>query len=1353
MLNRNIVWNDLSADVVFCFFERLGLQDQISLACSHKNSRNNFETFKKASQHKKKFLQHFPYWHMNDEGLEEKSDAAESWYRRVQEAEKKEYHAWKEEKRRLFSWVKESKIEFLKEYFLKKAVVEESKEEDLSLSLSKEIREIFRWHDRMEYTLLHWARHNQDTVLLTYFYDLLINYCVTPHKSPLYWAIQCKQPLNLVRKLLSSSPVDPSLSPYKIAIWAVETGYSEVLEYLITQYPQLREEFLTLIPPEEGGTGRSIMHRAIISCPFSSPVSPIIEQLLAAAPPLLNHESWQEGSPLCLALERGHIKLGEYLLKQQDIAILPTHQSKSRDTPLHKIIKSFYSPEKERFFSFISRLLERYPSLLNEQNAKQCTPLFLAISQGSVELTKFLLHQTNIENPITVNEAGRTILHSLARRKDLFIEEEDLSRLLTTRPELLNQPDEEGYTALNLAVLYRHEERARYLLEQEDIDAMAADYKGNTALHAVFPDYEVSKNLLSLSSIRMLLTKAPALLHQKNNDGFTPVHLAIRAGGYAVPPLYPFYQEVVEFFLNQESIEKGQALDPNNKGDTPLHTLVRGRRYEKKFLTIMQLLLSKKPDFLNQRNKSGHTPLMRAIDYRYEHGVEYLLKQADIDLRGVEEEENTVLHYAIQDSRGYGPDVGIIRNAIQDSRGYGPDVGIIRMLIDKEPALLRQKNKSGSTPLQWAIETHQVTAVDFFLHLGNVENGLLEVDEQGNTLLHFAILHYNTSGGDSHRFHLIIIDRLIRKAPALLHKRNKRGFTPFHLAIRYQRAEVVEFFLRHPPCENAFLDQDEEGNTLLHEAILIAYASPDLAFIQALLEKEPLLLCQKNKRGFTPLRLAIQRKKTAAVDFFLHYPPRENAFLEQNEEGNTLLHEAILTLSASPDLALIQALLEKEPLLLCQKNKRGFTPLRLAIHRNQTAVVKFFLSYPTIENPLLDQDEEGNTLLHEAILTLSASPDLALIQALLKKEPLLLCQKNKRGFTSLRLAIQRNQTAVVKFFLSYPPIENPSLDQDEEGNTLLHEAITTRQFFTRRQECATNLTIIQAVFEKKPSLLHQKNNRGISPWCLAKNMSSSEVRERFCAIAPARIREEMIVEMQEVIKFFWKKECAVELTEDAFPFPAWELSFAEEKDAEMVCERLNAYLNAGHANGEEKDEEVASAIAQVGQPLQVIRKGNKFILLISTVNCHNILQKAEEDFIKRYNKLEQFLQGVSPRLQSRITASMRKIFGILIAPSFEEKAFSMQKVRRFQEEVQRSFLPPLLKIALTTLAIAFAVYGLCALATGIAIAIPVATAAVVPIGYVVNSFFNPNHHSHNDIIQIRKILEEPASTALCRASS
>jgi ankyrin repeat protein len=99
----------------------------------------------------------------------------------------------------------------------------------------------------------------------------------------------------------------------------------------------------------------------------------------------------------------------------------------------------------------------------------------------------------------------------------------------------------------------------------------------------------------NVSKVKKLITENPDLVFSKDDDGFTPLHLAAANG----------YKEMAELLL----ASKSDVNSRDNAGSTPLHQAAAAHGQHS---DLVEMLIAKKTD-VNAGDKKGLTPLHYAV--------------------------------------------------------------------------------------------------------------------------------------------------------------------------------------------------------------------------------------------------------------------------------------------------------------------------------------------------------------------------------------------------------------------------------------------------------------------------------------------------------------------------------------------------------------------------------------------------------------------------------------------------------------------------------------------------------------------------------------------------------------------
>ncbi|MDP9097795.1 MAG: ankyrin repeat domain-containing protein [Verrucomicrobiota bacterium] len=238
--------------------------------------------------------------------------------------------------------------------------------------------------------------------------------------------------------------------------------------------------------------------------------------------------------------------------------------------------------------------------------------------------------------------------------------------------------DKEGMTSVMAATRQGYLKHLSLFL-QRGVDPNARTQSGRTAAHSAAAYYnfnspydnltEDKKDRATAVDMLRVLAQAKADLTAADNEGFTPMHVAARAG----------YTETLRFLLDRG----GNQNQLNAKGETPV------------FLTIgaildgfpkLKLLVSKGAN-VNTPNIERTTPLMLAAMTRNRGMLMYLLGQK-ADPNATDKTELTALNVAS----------AIIGEQSVDPRDYAA----MTTALASSMSSVDQRDRSGMTPLMWA---------------------------------------------------------------------------------------------------------------------------------------------------------------------------------------------------------------------------------------------------------------------------------------------------------------------------------------------------------------------------------------------------------------------------------------------------------------------------------------------------------------------------------------------------------------------------------------------------------------------------------------------------------------------------
>lgn len=234
----------------------------------------------------------------------------------------------------------------------------------------------------------------------------------------------------------------------------------------------------------------------------------------------------------------------------------------------------------------VTALIEQEPSLVASRDANGNTPLHLAVENGRQAQAVVELLAKNIL--WMQNEEGNTALHLALKKRNTEIAQ----LLIKQAPSLIRARNLNGDTALHLAVEERNTEIVQLLIKQDSSLILVQDIKGNTALHLALGDEEAEESLALLLIENMTAEE----LIVTDNAGYTALHVA----------LINSKKECVKALLNKVSKD---AFKKYFDGVTDLHFLIdRADQYEASLVNKIVL------DNLEIKTQDGDTLLHYVIN-------------------------------------------------------------------------------------------------------------------------------------------------------------------------------------------------------------------------------------------------------------------------------------------------------------------------------------------------------------------------------------------------------------------------------------------------------------------------------------------------------------------------------------------------------------------------------------------------------------------------------------------------------------------------------------------------------------------------------------------------------------------
>jgi len=666
------------------------------------------------------------------------------------------------------------------------------------------------------------------------------------------------------------------------------------------------------------------------------------------------------------------------------------------------------------------------------------------------------------------NSHKETLLHMAAKDKNLLE-----SRVKDLPKEYLNRQDDEGKTALLVALEHDNEEFAKALAE-DGADSKIEDKHGMSAFKKT-----QEKNLVRVLFL-MLKNDEKALFGYRDAHAKTLLHLAVEkdAGGIyetllALPGITKEFLdnrddegktalfcaiEENEAYLAKQLLAKGaDSSIPDKAGTTPLQKAISKEEGE-----VIYLLLKDKPKELAKILTPNKQTILHLISKENRYPSYYgptTLPEAPFATKEFinrpDDQGKTALHVAVENGSSFAMvliKTGKVDFSIQDKRGQ---TALQKAIERNDTGLIYELFKATNTDISSFVTSHKQTILHLFAKQPSsvqsdsifenpacrTKEFLNRQDDEGKTALHIALESDKFSGSCA-----------LVEAGADGNIKDSLGQTALELAKEKGAGEVLYALLKDDADALAAFS-DDKGHTILH---LLAERGDCSCLDLPFATKE--FINRKDQNGKTALHLAIEGYRTSvAIELIAH---GADCTIEDNE-GQTPLSIA----KKHGEASLLFAMMKDNPKeLFSFVGDDGQTLLHKLSSEYDHIPLMQLLSLPGITKEFLDRkDKNGKTALHyavnkcypaaEALFTAGASSSIqdregkTAFQIACEQDIQIVCEKG-----NLHLASQLLNDETDCNFTIGPDQNSPLMEAVRKG----HEALALKLCFFRKSLNATN---------------------------------------------------------------------------------------------------------------------------------------------------------------------------------------------------------------------------------------------------------------------------------------------------------
>ncbi|XP_033734399.1 uncharacterized protein LOC117323345 isoform X4 [Pecten maximus] len=534
---------------------------------------------------------------------------------------------------------------------------------------------------------------------------------------------------------------------------------------------------------DQDKAGRTPLHWAV----FSKNISFVNELLESGADPSIRDQDGMD--PFHLSIIIGAKEIFNAIVRDREIEFLDHKDGKG--------VPPVVAAVQHRQVDFARRLLDLGVDINATDRRLKRTALHYAISSKRLDLYELLLkYKPEVD---VADYQGKTVFHRVCGNKDPRYFQKLVETYNGIPEDVMDQAADDGMTPVIIACQNGNPEQLKELLDK-GASASDADKTGKSALHYCADNLETQ-------CAEMILHKDIDLLNSKDEQGFTPLHMAVIGGNAPLLRLLLKKDADINCLDNEHHtvahwatvcghlevleilLENGADVSRADSHEAfPIHyaAQMNGKENGHTDPKIGEKVLRKLVENgvpMDVLDKDGRQPLLWAASAGNSESCKLLVK-AGADVNAIDKDGLSALHCAA--SRGH-------TKCIETLKNLGANVDLA--------------DKNNCTALFYAITLGNKECTKALLKFGSNPN---HQDNRGRTPTHCAAIKG-----------CVDTVKMLDKHNAQLWAPSVREDCPIHEAAQGGFCDVVKYLLKSKNDPNAVNLPNKGGRTCLHIAAIV----------------------------------------------------------------------------------------------------------------------------------------------------------------------------------------------------------------------------------------------------------------------------------------------------------------------------------------------------------------------------------------------------------------------------------------------------------------------------------------------------------------------------------------------------